>query len=87
MKGQLLSDSWENACPGFNRLVAGERHLDYDGDGLDNLAEQSYGTNPSAADSDGGKANDGQEISDGTNPNYKLDDRVKATGSCFDSRG
>lgn len=42
--------------------------LDLDGDSLNNLAEQSAGTNPNLADTDGDGLSDSNELARGTNP-------------------
>jgi hypothetical protein len=63
-----LSDGFEIAN-GFDPLVGGEENLDPDGDGLDNLAEETAGTNPRAADTDGDGNDDRCETRVGTDPN------------------
>ena len=62
-----LLDGFE-VCYGFNPLVGGEQTDDPDSDGLDNLEEQSTGTNPTLADSDGDNLLDGFEVRYGFNP-------------------
>ena len=60
---------------GFDPLTAGEGTQDPDGDGLDNLAEQTAGADPNSADSDGGGRTDGEEVLlDGTDPLDPNDD-------------
>lgn len=44
---------------------------DPDHDGLDNILETFYGTNPNKADTDGDGVNDGEEVRRGTNPRGK----------------
>lgn len=44
---------------------------DPDGDGLDNLLEGFFGSNPRKPDSDGDGVSDGEEVKRGTNPNGK----------------
>ena len=45
------------------------------GDGLDNLGEQTAGTDPNNPDSDGGGCTDGEEVLiDGTDPLNPADD-------------
>jgi hypothetical protein len=63
-----LTDAFELAH-GFNPLVAGEERLDTDGDGLDNLFEQTAGTDPNAIDSDGDGFSDAEEIAANSDPN------------------
>ena len=45
-----------------------ETYADPDGDGLDNLQEQAFGSDPRAADSDGDGLSDADEFAYGTNP-------------------
>jgi len=45
-----------------------EPFLDPDGDGLDNLAEQTAGTDPALADTDGDGLSDSDELARGTDP-------------------
>ncbi len=47
---------------GFDPFAAGEASLDGDSDGLDNLAEQAAGTNPTLNDSDSDGLLDGAEV-------------------------
>lgn len=54
---------------------------DKDADGLTNLQEQSYGTNPCVGDTDGGGINDGLEIAMGTDPLNPADDLLSAPSS------
>lgn len=49
--------------------------LDLDGDSLNNLAEQSAGTNPTIADTDGDGLSDSNELARGTNPLLSDTDR------------
>ncbi len=54
---------------GFNPRIGGEQTEDPDNDGLDNLAEQQYGTSPLEMDSDGDGFSDGDEVNiHGTDP-------------------
>jgi hypothetical protein len=47
---------------GFNPLLGGEENLDTDTDGLTSLEEQSAGTSPTLADTDGDGLFDGDEV-------------------------
>ncbi len=49
-------------------LVVGDEALDGDGDGLDNLTEQTLGTRPDRADTDRDGLDDGDEVDRGTLP-------------------
>jgi arylsulfatase A-like enzyme len=63
-----LLDSWETVHFGnLDQVGTGNP----DGDGLDNEAEETLGTDPNLADSDADGLNDGAEVAAGTNP---LDD-------------
>jgi hypothetical protein len=63
--GDAMPDGWEITSWGdVTHTPAG----DDDHDGLTNLQEYSYGTNPTNPDSDGDGYNDDVEISIGTNP-------------------
>ncbi len=44
------------------------KFADTDGDGVNDLMEMAYGTNPFSSDTDGDGYNDGWELGDGTNP-------------------
>ncbi len=65
---------WYEIQHGLNPYYAGDAGLDLDGDGLTNLQESAYGTNPRLADSDGDGINDKDEIALGRNPN--IDDKL-----------
>jgi hypothetical protein len=69
--GDGLYDEFELAN-GFDPLVPGEQGMDPDADGLDNLGEQTFGTDPHVPDTDGDGSKDGAEIAAGTDP---LDDQ------------
>lgn len=55
--------------------VQGSDQTDSDGDGLSNVLEAFYGTDPNNPDTDGDGVNDGQEVLQGRNP--------RGTGSLF----
>ncbi|MEA3543067.1 MAG: SBBP repeat-containing protein, partial [Pseudomonadota bacterium] len=61
-----LPDNWENQY--FGNLNQGPND-DFDTDGLTNLEEYNYGTNPTKLDTDDDGYSDKQEIDAGTNPN------------------
>lgn len=61
-----LDDSWELTY--FPNLTTASGSDQSDADGLDNLAEQAAGTNPTLADTDTDGLNDDVEINGGTNP-------------------
>jgi len=64
-----MADKWE-LDNGLNPLNAADAILDTDNDGLNNLGEFTYKTNPNYRDSDGDWANDGAEVfTYGTDPN------------------
>ena len=47
---------------------AGTSNLDPDGDGLTNIEEEEWGTDPANSDTDGDGYDDGHEIRNGFNP-------------------
>ncbi|MGQ9570899.1 MAG: metallophosphoesterase, partial [Thermodesulfovibrionales bacterium] len=65
-----LPDDWESQY--FGNLNQGPSD-DYDGDGLTNLEEYNYGTDPTKWDTDGDGYFDKEEIDAGTNPNDPSD--------------
>ena len=67
--GNGLNDFFEAAYP-----TCTDPNSDCDGDGLTNLQEQQYGTNPTLRDTDGGGISDGVEVAKGTNPLDPSDD-------------
>ena len=65
--GDGMPDWWE-LSHSLNPADPADAASDPDGDGLSNLAEYRYGTNPHQADTDGDGAGDGSEIQGGSNP-------------------
>ena len=75
--GGGVSDYAELYEFGLNPLDASDdtaSTLDTDGDGLIDLYEAYFGTNPNNADTDGGGVSDYQELVNGTNPLVTADD-------------
>lgn len=70
-----LSDVWEEEH-GFD-LAQKNAALDPDNDGLTNMEEFEYGTNPNAVDTDGDTFTDAQEIRNGFDPVLAGDKRPK----------
>ena len=70
--GDGMPDAWEVAN-NFDHLTP-NGSVDADGDGLTNLEEYNYGTDPNNQDTDGGGVSDGDEIDDMTDPNDPSDD-------------
>ncbi len=64
--GDGLLDAWEIQY--FGNIAAHDGSADPDGDGLNNLAEQELGTNPTLADTDGDGLSDAEEVARGTDP-------------------
>jgi hypothetical protein len=73
--GDGMTDSWETAH-GLSSGSSADALLDSDGDGLANLDEYLIGTDPQAADTDGGGEDDHSELSNGRNPMAPADDVV-----------
>ncbi len=65
--GDGLLDGFE-ILYGLDPLVGGDGPLDPDGDGLDNLAEQDFGSSPIEADADGDGLDDPAEQVAGSDP-------------------
>ncbi len=65
--GDGMPDDWESAH-GLNAGSAADGDSDADGDGLTNLQEYQYGTDPRLADTDGDGMRDGAEVEAGTDP-------------------
>lgn len=61
-----ISDAWEQA--NFGNLVDPSLASDADGDGMTDLQESLYGTNPAEVDSDGDGLTDAQETQQGWEP-------------------
>ncbi len=70
--GDLLTDGFEWHY-GLDPKVANSIEDDDDVDGLGNLDEQIYCTDPSNPDSDGDGTNDGDEVEQGSEPNEPAD--------------
>jgi hypothetical protein len=67
---------------GLNPFDASDAPEDNDGEGLINLDEYKFGTDPNNPDTDAGGATDRKEVDDGTNPvNYPADDNLIIIGS------
>ena len=62
-----IPDEWE-IRNGLNANDASDANLDFDDDGLVNIQEYTFGTNPNNADSDGDGTSDKEEIEKDTNP-------------------
>jgi hypothetical protein len=66
--GDSIPDTFEEASPVLDPLVADDAALDPDGDTLTNLQEFELGTKLDDADTDGDGRNDGVEVANGTDP-------------------
>jgi len=73
-----LPDSFEQQY--FDCVTCVDPYDDPDGDGLTNLDESKYNTNPTKKDTDGDGADDDKEINNGTDP---LDPSSKPGGGFF----
>ena len=62
-----IPDEWETRN-GLNANDASDTDLDFDDDGLANIQEYTFGTNPNNADSDGDGTSDKEEVEKETNP-------------------
>jgi len=62
-----MPDEWENQYTGLNPNI-NDSSFDLDNDGLINILEYKYGTNPTLADTDGDGYNDFEEILLGSDP-------------------
>ena len=65
--GDGIPDRWE-LQQGLDPNDPSDAELDFDNDGLTNLEEYTYRTNPNKADTDGDGASDKKEIDKGTDP-------------------
>jgi hypothetical protein len=65
-----LPDVWENKY-GLNPFNANDARQDTDRDGLSNLDEYKYKTDPTNPDTDGDGRSDGDEVKEGTDPRVK----------------
>ena len=68
-----MPDVWESSN-GLDPNDSNDAGMDADNDGLTNLEEYGYGTDPNNADTDGGGVNDGDEITNMSDPNNNTDD-------------
>jgi hypothetical protein len=66
--GDGMSDGWEIKY-GLNATWSGDASFDRDSDGLTNLEEYQYDTDPNNSDTDGDGQKDGDEIALGFDPN------------------
>jgi len=78
--GNGLSDTWEQIYFGH---IAVDPNADPDGDGLSNLQEYKYHTNPLKADTDSDGIPDAWEIAHGLDPQYAGDARLDYNNSGF----
>jgi ligand-binding sensor domain-containing protein len=67
--GDGLSDDYELRYAVLNWWNADDAGADADGDGLSNLGEALWDTNPTLPDSDGDSVPDGEELAGGSSPN------------------
>jgi hypothetical protein len=65
--GDGIPDAWE-LQQGLDPNDPSDAELDFDNDGLTNLKEYTYRTNPNKEDTDGDGASDKKEINKGTDP-------------------
>jgi hypothetical protein len=65
--GDGILDKWE-IKHGLDLLDPSDAEMDFDEDGLINLQEYTFGTDPNDADTDGDKVSDKKEIEVGTDP-------------------
>jgi hypothetical protein len=68
-----MPDTWEDDN-GLDKDDPDDAASDNDDDGLTNLEEYHYGTDPNNADTDGGGIKDGDEVARGTDPLDASDD-------------
>ena len=68
-----MPDYWELAN-GLDPYDSSDAIIDNDNDGLTNLQEYEYLTDPNNPDTDGGGVNDGDEVSNMSDPNDDSDD-------------
>jgi len=77
-----IPDIWE-IRNGLDLNDPSDSNLDFDQDGIINIQEYSYGTNPNNADTDGDGISDKQEIDRGTNPLVLEDKSGVGFGTLF----
>jgi protocatechuate 3,4-dioxygenase beta subunit len=65
--GDLMPDGWE-IFNGYDPVDPADAAGDSDGDGLTNLEEYQWGSDPDSDDSDSDGLTDGNEVANGTNP-------------------
>ena len=71
--GDGLSNAWEGLYSCMNP-TSNDAALDYDNDGLTNLQERNFATNPCDPDTDDGGESDGGETAKGLDPRDAIDD-------------
>ena len=77
--GDQMPDEWEEKYYKLNKYVY-DSGLDIDNDGLDNLSEYKYNTDPSNNDSDNDHMFDGWEIDNNLDPNNPNDAFLDSDG-------
>lgn len=75
--GDGMFDAWETLY-GLNPQDPSDAASDLDGDGVANVLELHYRTNPANSDTDGGGESDGSELAAGRDPLDGSDDVAKA---------
>ncbi|MBT4849406.1 rhodanese-like domain-containing protein [Candidatus Parcubacteria bacterium] len=67
-KQEVEYQKWLNESEKYNIVEMENEDMDSDGDGLTDLEEVTYGTNPHNADTDGDSYSDGEEVANGYDP-------------------